>query len=212
MSKVESASDGILENQTGLSTQEQSEALKLKTRREYAQNRVENSHSPKTRDEWNGVYLGFIPAAIERAVDRHDVRRADKSAGKHYHTHEGAYQIQAIKDAAAEGVHTDFGTGNRLEGLPGLSEQDNQKAVNLRWQHYHAERHANDLDRRRFQSYHRSVGREINEMLEETKAHRRVKAIEREQQLHYKKHEGEYQIQAVNDAAAEGVETNFSEK
>jgi hypothetical protein len=54
-------------------------------------------------------YLGFVPRSVDRAMDKWDERSAIKAAVKHYQTHEGAYQEQAVKDAAAKGVHTNFG-------------------------------------------------------------------------------------------------------
>lgn len=201
------------ENLEGLSHEQNEQAERLKRNYDRASEIQEDGLKEDKVDNWRGYgYMGFIPAAMERAAESHGVKSARKKATRHYKENETAYQEQAVKDAAAEGVYTDFGTGNRLEGLPGLSHEDNQRAVNLRWEHDSASRHARDLDKRRRQSYHRSAGREINEMIEEMKAHHAVSRIERDQRKHYQQHEGEYQIQAVNDAAAEGIETNFSEK
>ena len=48
--------------------------------------------------------------ALLRGVARLDVQRVKRKGAKHYKAHEGEYQVQAVKDAAAEQVHTNFGT------------------------------------------------------------------------------------------------------
>ncbi len=63
-----------------------------------------------------GYYpFGFIPAAIERGTNNLDAKHSDRIATKHYKAHEGAYQIQAVKDAAVKGVHTNFGVEKHNE-------------------------------------------------------------------------------------------------
>jgi hypothetical protein len=213
MSTAELAPKNPLEEARGLTHEQDQEARQLKKDYDSANWMRMEGLKEDQKDSWRGYgYLGFIPAALDRAIDKGSERSAVKNAANHYKTHEGAYQEQAVKDAASEGVDTNFGTGHRLEGLPGLSDEDNQEAVNLRWQHNHASRRARELDRRRYRDYHRSVGREINEMMEEASAHRDVRRLEKEQKRHYKEHQGEYQIQAVKDAAAGGVHTSFGEE
>jgi hypothetical protein len=58
--------------------------------------------------------------------------------------------------------------------------------------------------------YSRTFGREINEWIEEIQDHKRVKRTGKAAVKHYRLNEGAYQVQAVKDAAAEGVYTNFS--
>lgn len=151
--------------------------------------------------------LGFSALEASSASIKKSSRLIDAEA--HYKKNEGAYQEQAVKDAAAEDVETDYGIGNRLVGLSGLSDKELAAAHELVAKLKKADSHNRELIARGKSSHHRSFGREVIEMTEEIKSGRELRRAEKEATRHYRKHEGQYQIQAVNDADLEGVETDY---
>lgn len=94
-----------LEEAEGLSPKETSNAEVLQYNRRDAHQVMSETHSQAARDE-----LGVLRGAVIRGLDRHLAKRADKSATRHYSANEGSYQEQAVKDAAAESVPTNYGT------------------------------------------------------------------------------------------------------
>lgn len=84
--------------------------------------RIRNDHRivETPTDSWYGLHaepgrnLGeavdnvFGPP-FDKAYDKMERVLAMRAAKKHYKKHEGAYQVQAVKDADAKGVETDFG-------------------------------------------------------------------------------------------------------
>jgi lysine/ornithine N-monooxygenase len=98
---------------------------------------------------------------------------------------------------------------NPLEDMEGLSDEDNEKAIQLRLQLKGAVIRERALRKRRKESYHRSFGREINEMVEELQAKHDVHKVSKSANKHYQLNKEQYQIQAVKDVTTEGVHTNF---
>jgi hypothetical protein len=52
---------------------------------------------------------GIVVEAAQKVLTRRKIRQTLKQARSHYKNHEAEYQVQAVKDAADEGVHTSFG-------------------------------------------------------------------------------------------------------
>jgi hypothetical protein len=108
MSTRETVPKNPLEGAEGLSPGEISNAEVLQYNRRDAHEVMEETGSQTARDE-----MGPLHGAVVRGLDRHLTRQADRSAARHYKVNEGAYQEQAVIDAAAEGVKTSFSTGSK---------------------------------------------------------------------------------------------------
>lgn len=109
MSTAETLVQNPLENEPGLSEEDNIIAA-----RNYSLRNSAESVKDKLRFENQpaGVFmpyeaLGVMPAL--RGIAKLDAMRVKHKGVKHYKANTAEYQVQAVKDAAAEGVKTNFG-------------------------------------------------------------------------------------------------------
>lgn len=112
----ESSGNPLLE-QEGLTELQTEEAQVLRQDLEQAaikKHQTLNYHQQEHRDYgqegYKPGYAREISDMFEEAGDAIRLSKAMKASKKHYKKNEGAYQTQAVKDAASENVHTNFGT------------------------------------------------------------------------------------------------------
>ena len=108
MSTAETLQKNPLESEPGLSYEDQKESRDLiknvRTRTWYKELADE---SYRTRGERYSGAFGFDHGG--KLIAGIKLGRAEKKAKEHYDNHQSEYQAQAVKDAAADGVHTNFG-------------------------------------------------------------------------------------------------------
>ncbi|HVS79278.1 MAG TPA: hypothetical protein VHD84_03265 [Candidatus Saccharimonadales bacterium] len=127
-----------------------------------------------------------------------------------------AEELIAKIDAAQTG-HTDDATEdyrNPLINEPGLSYEHNLHASNLRREYMGAVAGAEE-HRDRWDDHHNRLGSRITvgdvvmEAGQKIADHRKAHKALREAAAHYHRNEGDYQVEAVKMADAEGYHTNF---
>jgi hypothetical protein len=108
--------DNPLLHEEGMGEEQQMEAIGLLKVAREARGKVRDSDarwdrlysSPWGEHRANGA-MELQHSVSQSLLERRE-RRALKGATKDYKANEGAYQVQAVHDAAADGVETNFGT------------------------------------------------------------------------------------------------------
>ena len=89
--------------QVGLSGEDNKKAYDL-----YSEAKIASAGLEMALEDLDG-HPSQIGGLARVLLDGNSVRKAKKAGRLHYKKNEGAYQEQAIKDAASVGVHTNFG-------------------------------------------------------------------------------------------------------
>jgi hypothetical protein len=98
-----------LEGSQGLTDKQEAEARKLLRRESRLKERLLLNSPEGKEDKLIKALGGYLVGDAIYHVARHQLEHTEKSRTAHYRKNEVAYQEQAVKDAAREGVHTDFG-------------------------------------------------------------------------------------------------------
>ena len=105
-----------LENAKGLSPKDEQEAVRnfgtAKQTADDLKHSKEIYNQGYTDGEFTYAFPGIV-TAVSHGLKILKNRKAQTVAAKHYKRHKDKFQAQAVKDAAAEGVHTDFGSESR---------------------------------------------------------------------------------------------------